>query len=464
MNGILLILGINTVVGLVLMALHNYRRASWIISTFGSLLLGLITLWGPFSQPLVIGAVGIKFEASLTFLGRRLVIDGANQFSVAYIYLASAFLFGGSGVARPARFFFSAGIFAVLAMALALMVDPFLYAAIFLEVAAFATIFVLVDPQRPAIQSALRILLFYTLGMMAILMAGWLLDTSGVTTGAPELVSRVSRYLLIGFGVLLMVPPFHLWLPSAADSSDKYSLIFSIVLLYSAGLFILLRFMNEFEWLRSSAITGQAIQGAGLVMVLIGGLWALAQRDIARAFVFILMVDFGATMLVLSLGQSDSYSLALVISGARIISAGVWGLGASIIDRVVERGASYSGIAYSNTLPMAAVLVGMLSLAGFPLTAGFPGRWGAIQLIHPGSTVSAMAMVLGIGFSAATALRWLGKSLAQPQQAPGTITLNGLERSMVAMGLAFCLVLGIFPQLFYPWLSQALIGLENLIK
>jgi formate hydrogenlyase subunit 3/multisubunit Na+/H+ antiporter MnhD subunit len=464
MNAVVLLIGFNSVLGLALMSLHNYRKWSCYLATIGAILLGLFVLLGPLDEPISILGTGIKLETTYRFLGRQLVVDGGNRSALAYMYLAGAFFFGGGWIARPSRFFYSAGVLAVLAIVVSLMVQPFLYAAIFIEMAALAVTFVLVDPAKPGVQAALRLLLFYSLSMMSILMAGWLLDTSGVTTGAPELVERVVRFLAIGFGVLLMVPPFHLWLPSAADSADKYSLVFCTVMLYSAGLFILIRYLNEFEWLRNSILLLRGLRLSGMVMVLLGGLWALSQKDLARSIVFLLLADFGTTMIMLSLPASGGYSLALVMSGARIISIAVWGLGASLLDRVAENRESIIGSAYSNPLPSTAMLVGMLSLAGLPMTAGFPGRWGAIQILGREEFLPAIILITGIILAVATGMRWMTLLLDRPDRAPATIDLAPLERYGLSLGIGLCLLLGIFPQAFFPWISQALFGLENLIR
>jgi NADH-quinone oxidoreductase subunit N len=464
MNGVVLVLGLNLAIGGLLMGLHAYRKASWLVATLGAMVIGMIVLFGPFEAGVSLGAFSLKLQTSLTFLGRRFIIDGSSRYSLAFIYLSASFMFGGGWIARPSRFFYSAGTLALMAMALALMVDPFLYSALFLEVAALAITFVLVDPQRPALRAAIRLLLFYSLGMMAILMAGWLLDTSGVTTGAPLLVQRVIRFLAVGFGVLLIVPPFHLWLPAAADRAEPYSVIFSCLMLYNTGLFILLRFLNEFEWLRTSVFVGQGLAVAGMITIVIGGLWALSQRTLIRATIFMLLVDFGATMLVLSSGEGSGYSLALVMSGSRIIGAGVLGLGAAVLGRIEGREQHLAASAYSNPLAVAAIIVGLFTIAGVPLTAGFPARWGALQLLARSGGLVTVVLVVGLALAAATSLRWIGIALSSPEHAPATADLSLDEQVLLSIGLLLCLLLGVFPQILFPWLSQALIGLENLIQ
>lgn len=463
MNAVLLLLGMNALLGLGLMALHNQRRISWYLATVSSVMLGAVTLLAPLDEALSLFGAGIKMEPTFRFLGRGFIIDGSNRAAIGYIYLASAFLFGGGWVARANRFFYSGGIFSLLAIVLSLMVQPFLYAAIFQAGAALAMVFVLVDPRTPSIQAALRLLLFYILGMMAILMSGWLLDTSGVTAAAPELVERVIQFLAVGFGVLLMVPPFHLWLPAAADSAHKYSVAFVPVLLYSAGIFILLRFMNEYEWMRSSMIIRDSLRAAGMFMIVLGGLWAVAQRDIARAMVYLLLADFGASMVLLG-APTGGYSLALVMAGARIISVGVWGLGITVLERGIDRSATIAGSAYSNPLPAAAAVVGLISLGGLPLTAGFPGRWGGIQLIGEDNPAAAVILIIGIALAAATTARWIWTLLSDPDKAPITLELLPVEKHLIRAGIGLCIFIGVFPQLFFPWISQALTGLENIIR
>lgn len=465
MSGPVVLLGLSLAGSAILLFLHDRPAASsWLGSLLG-LLLGLFALLAPIDEPMAAFGLAIKIDPAFTLLGRQLLLATENRAVVGFLYLAAGFLFLGGASARASRYLYSAGMVTVAALVGSLMVRPFLFAAVFLELAALAAVLVLVDPRNPSLAGAQRLLTFYTLGMLAILISGWLLQASGVTGGSPALVARVGRFLGLGFAVLLMVPPFHLWLPPAAEGADSYSVSFVAVLLYSAGFFFLLQFFNEYEWLRESSTSLLGVRLAGMVMIGAGSLWALAEHRLARAGAYVLLADLGTSLLVLGNGEPAGYSLALGISGARIVSLGVFAMGASLLTDHL-RGQTVEdmlGAAYTNPLTAATMIVGLFSLAGAPLTAGFPGRWGSITLLAGSHPLAAMVLVLGVGVNSATAFRWLRWLLGAAELDPPSLALASRDRLLQYGGVALCLVLGLFPQLLYPWVVQTVSGLANLI-
>jgi formate hydrogenlyase subunit 3/multisubunit Na+/H+ antiporter MnhD subunit len=459
------VLGAAGLTAVALIWLHERRGWSSLIAALGALVIAAYAFLAPLDQALALFGTGVKIDTSFDLLGRSLVLDAGNRSAVAYLFVAGGFLFGGGWAAKPSRYFYSAGMVGLALVSASLMVSPFLFAAIFLELAAMCFVVMISDPGRPARRTATRLLAFYTLAMMTTLVSGWLLDTSGVTGGAPELVGQIGRFLGLGFAVLMVVPPFHLWLPPAADESDSYSLSFVVVILYSAGLFFLLRFMNSYEWLRLSAGALSVIRAAGMLTIIVGGVFAVAQTTLGRAGAYILLADLGTSLLVVGLGTSQGYQLALGISGVRIVGLGLWSLAAGLMRRSVAGQAreGYLGAAYSNPLLVAAFVIGLLALSGAPLTAGFPGRWAAIQQMAAVSLPAAASLVLGIGLTAATSLRWLRWTLSNPELAPATIELDRAERVLLYGGIGLTLALGFFPQMIYPWIVQWGAGLANLM-
>jgi len=464
MNAPLLVLGLSLIASVALAGLHDRQRTASIVAGAGAGLIGALVLLGPIDVALSIGGFGVKLDTTYQLLGRSLVLDGSNRSAVGFLFLSAAFILGGGWAARPNRYLFSAGMAGVAMLSASLMVRPFLFAAVFLEAAALAFVLVLADPRRPALVGSQRLFIFFTFSMMAILMAGWMLDVSGVTGSAPASVVPISGLLGLGFAVLLVVPPFHLWLPPAADRTDAYSIGFVVVMLYAAGFFFMLRFFNAFEWLRAAPVVQETIRLAGVAMISVGTLWAVFERRFVRMAVYLVLADLGASLLVVGSGRPEGYSLGLTVLGARTIGLALFGLGASILRRADSEGETVDlyGTAFTNPLPVAACLVGLLAIVGAPLTAGFPGRWGSLQLMAGIDPNAVLAILGGSSLGTLVVLRWLWRSLSQADRAPVTIGLNQPERAFLLLGILLVVLLGFFPQLLYPWVVQSLSGLTNL--
>lgn len=434
------------------------------VAAGGTALMALFVLRAPIDVPLSILGANLKFSATWDVLGRSFILDRGARAAVGFLYLSGAFLFGGGWVANPNRYLFPAGILSLALVAGSLLIQPFVFAAVFLELTAMAAVLILATTEYPAQRGGLRLLALYTLAMMAILLSGWMLSIAGVTTATPDLARQITLLLVIGFAVLMAVPPFHLWLPTAAEETNPYALSFVTVILQSAGLFFLLRFLDTYAWLRESTGLLDGLRIAGIAMVVFGGLAALSQRSFSKLMAYALVADFGVALLAVGAGTPAGFELALGLSAVRVFGLGVWALGLSVIRGQTGRDdlEVLAGAGYRLPLASAASIVGVLSIAGLPLTAGFPARWALLSAIAPDHVIAATTVVLSIFITSAGAIRWIGVLFKAVPFASADVPRRPV-RLLLGAGIGLCVLVGIFPQLIFPWVVLAASGLANLI-
>ncbi len=459
MNAPFALLAFTLGLAIVVAILRKEPVAAWLLASAGA---GLAAALVFAIQPEVAtGFLGlpIKVAGTWTIVGRALVLGEANRLVVGFVYLAAAFLFVGAHVAKPGRLFYAAGLLVVALVAASLMVVPFLYAAVFLEGMALVAVLILYPPERPGSRATLRMVVLYTLGMLALLTAGWQADMLGAGPVPAEAARTATVLAVLGFGLLLAAPPFHLWLPSTAGQSHPYALAFVILISQAGALFTVFRFFDAYAWLRENAALFEAARWVGIGIAGFAALWAMAQRSLARTAAYAVLADTAVILLAFSAMSTGGYELALGLSGARVVSLAVWALGASVLQNAGagDTAEELSGIGYQAPLATATVLVGLFSLAGFPLTAGFPGRWAVMA----GGGSAALAVVGTLGAVTLAAVRWTSTVLRLPREfalPPSSI----LERLLLGAGILLCLLLGLFPQLLYPWVVGALSGLTGL--
>ena len=453
MNAPMVILGTTLLLAALVVALRREALASWLAASLGAgLVAGVVFLAKPDAAILPLGGTWV-------LLGRSLELSDANRAIVGFVYLVAGFMFLGARAARPGRLFNAAGLLATGLAAASLMAVPFLYAALFLEGMALVCVLLLYPPERGPARGPLRMVVLYTLGMMALLTAGWQAESLGAGTVSAGAARATTVLAVLGFAMLLAAPPFHLWFPSAASHSHPYSLAFVILIAQAGALFLVLRFFDAYAWLRQDQGLFDAARWIGIAIAAFASVWAMAQRSLARTAVYAVMADTAVILLAFSARSVGGFQLVLGLSAARVIGLGVWAMGASTLQNAGagDTADALAGIAYRAPLPTAAIIVGMLSIAGFPLTAGFPGRWAVMA----GGGPAAYAVVGAIAAVSLAAVRWTSTALRTPLE--GNVPSPGvLERFFLVAGILLCLLLGLFPQLLYPWVIGALSGLSGL--
>lgn len=441
---------------------RRWERAIVLAGVLTALALAWLAWQLPIAQLISVGPWHIKISDTLPVLGRRFILDNGDRPVLALIYLASGFWFGGAFPARPGSMFVPLGLAIVALMTATLAVDPFLYAALFIEIAALLCIPLLSGPGRPVGRGVLRFLTFQTLGTPFILFTGWMLAGAGVSPGELAQVVRAATLLALGFCFLLAVFPFHTWIPMLAEESHPYTAAFVFFMLPGIVSLFGLTFLERYAWLRASPSVYILLRSAGVLMILTGGLWAAFQRHLGRMMGYAVIVDIGVSFLAIGLSQgaefvsllgSQSVSLSLKVFFSlfviRGLGLGAWALALSGIRSRVEdmRFRSVQGTGRYMPIATASLVLAHFSLAGFPLLAGFPVRlalWENLVLVAPLTTFWAVLGNLGLLIGG---MRVLAVLVMGQGDAPWQITENRTLLFFLAAVSVALLLSGVIPQM-----------------
>jgi formate hydrogenlyase subunit 3/multisubunit Na+/H+ antiporter MnhD subunit len=461
MNAPLGLFSLSLLVSLSAFALRGRPRGSSMAAAGGMAILAAIVLLLGFDHPYDVLGISIKFSSRWVILGRSFALSQEVRPMIGYLFLSGAFLLAPAWLVDAPRYFTAIAPLILATVAASIMVQPFLFSAVFIELAAMGAVLIIVSPGTKAANGGLRLLTLYTIAMIAILVAGWQLETGAVTSAAQDLARRMAVMLGLGFGILLAIPPFHLWLPSAIRESNPYVVAFIVVILQAAGLLFLFRFLDSYPWLRDSEDLLVALQWIGAVTLLLGSLWAAAQRDIRLLSVYALLADLGVMLIAMGAGTGEGFRLALVMSASRILSLGVLSLGLTYLAR--ENAVDLRGAGYRWPLASATFLVGLLSLIGLPLTAGFPGRWSLLSGISDIPIIIAITVFGCMALLATVALRW-AFLLFSPQMDMDVRPAPLEQRVFMLGGVGLTILLGVFPQAVFPWVVETVAGLTRLFQ
>jgi hypothetical protein len=446
MSAPLAILLLGGALALAAFALRGRGGVPWLIAAGGSVLLAAVALGIVLGQPFEFMGFGIRLEASWTFLGRALVLRPDNRTLVSFVFLSGAVLLAAGWASEAPRRLASIGLLMLLALAAAMMIQPFVFSPTLITAAAILGCLVVARPDGLFGRAPPRLMVSYSLGMMAILIAGWLIEIGGATV-SPESPARSASILLaLGLAILVITPPFHTWLTACSDEAHPLAFVFVAILLQSGAFFLLVNSLTSYAWMRADPVVYAFLRGVGLLMIGLGGTWCLVERRAPRLIAYTLLVDFGISLLALSMASAAGTGIALGMASARPLSVALWAAG---FANLFPRGASGTEARPIRPLALAATLVGALSLAGFPLTAGFPGRWQVLSNAQGSDLLVVAAVVFGLGATWFSIGRW-GWSIARN---PGEPSANlGRGRSLLlGAGLLMTLVLGFFPLSAFAW-------------
>jgi NADH-quinone oxidoreductase subunit N len=384
------------------------------------------------------------------------------------IYLVTAFWLGGTLAARAGRMAVPLALGIVASLTAAFAVDPFLYAALLIEVAVLASIPLLTPPGRPVGRGALRFLVFQTLGMMLLLFTGWIMAGVEANPADHALAARAVIILGLGFALLLAVIPFQTWIPMLAEEAHPYVAALIFLMLPEMVMLFGLSFIDRYTWLRETSSIYAVLRLAGVVSIFLGGLWAASQRHLGRMLGYAAIVEIGYSLL--AVGTTGGLPLHFALLMPRALGFGVLSLALSAIRartggldiRQVQGAARYMPVAVTS------VVVAQLALAGFPLLAGFPVHLALWETVGRQFRWAAMWSLLGSAGLMLAGLRSLVLLLTHSDnngikpQTSWKVSETRLEILLLVAGIIVLVAAGLFSQLYFSALTGLAQGLEHL--
>nr|YP_010514626.1 NADH-plastoquinone oxidoreductase subunit 5 [Ostericum atropurpureum]UXL86525.1 NADH-plastoquinone oxidoreductase subunit 5 [Ostericum atropurpureum] len=178
--------------------------------------------------------------------------------------------------------------------------------------------------------------------------------------------------------------PLHVWLPDAMEGPTPISALIHAATMVAAGIFLVARLIPLFIVIPHIM---NFISLIGVITILFGATFALAQKDIKRGLAYSTMSQLGYMMLALGMG---SYRSALFHLITHAYSKALLFLGSGSVIHSMETLVGYSpnksqnmvfmgGLTKHVPITKTAFLLGTLSLCGIPPLACF---WSKDEIIN----------------------------------------------------------------------------------
>jgi NADH-quinone oxidoreductase subunit N len=271
------------------------------------------------------------------------------------------------------------------------------------------------------------------------------------TVAAQPMLGIGIALLLVGFGFKVSAVPFHMWAPDVYDGAPTPVTAFMAAAVKAAGFAALMR-VALVAFGEASAAWQTTIWWLAALTMAVGNVVALAQRRLKRMLAYSSIAHAGYLLVAVAAASPEGgaaflfYALAYtgMTIGAFAVLAAVGREGES--DVLVD---DLDGLAARRPWVAFAMTVFMLSLLGFPGTAGFIGKWLILtSAVEVGQTslaiVLVLASVVSAGYYLPVVMAMYMKPATDKTVADRTL-LHGGARAVVATAVVLLLLLGVWP-------------------
>jgi NADH-quinone oxidoreductase subunit N len=430
-----------------LLLLRNLKFNTLVACVF-SVLLTLVAWLVPMDTILTIGTWSFKLTTTLNVLGRHLILASGDRSLLVLIYGSSTLWFAPSLATRAAHRFIPLGLAITALLVAGLAVDPFLFAALLIEMAVLISIPLLSSPGQKPGRGLIRFLIFQTLAMPFILFSGWLLAGLEANPGNVGLVQQSAILIGLGFAFLLAVFPFYSWIPMISEESSPYAVGFILWIFSTVTLFFGLGFLDRYAWLRDSPSLGIILTSVGVLMIVTGGFLVGFERHLGRIMGYAVIMGNGFSLIAISLGIASGLNLFLMLIIPRVISLLLWSFTLTVLKDEQPNLSmdDLKGLARRWPYAASGLILANLSIAGMPLLACYPALqsiWASLATTSLPALTWVLIGSLGLFISA---LRTILGFMSSHNEISWGSRETSWQRIFLVIGIATILMLGLFPQ------------------
>ncbi len=249
--------------------------------------------------------------------------------------------------------------------------------------------------------------------------------------------------VLVALGFKIAAVPFQIWVPDVYQGAPTPVTAFLSVGSKAAGFVVLLRVLEPFLIFPQ---VSKLLAGIAVLTLIYGNFAALPQTNLKRLLAYSSIAHAG--YLLIGVVCFAGAAVAFYLVGYLLMTLLCFAVLVLVAVDGGEQIEDYSGLARRSPFLAGAMLVGMLSLAGIPFTAGFLGKFFIFDAaIRQEQTLLVVIGVITVGcgfyyyLKVVRAMFWL-----EPPNDAAAIRISALSRGAIILLVAGIFVLGVYPQ------------------
>jgi len=249
-------------------------------------------------------------------------------------------------------------------------------------------------------------------------------------------------FVLVALGFKIAAVPFQIWVPDVYQGAPTPVTAYLSVGSKSAGFVVLIRVLEPFMNLPQ---TQRLIFLIALLTLIYGNLAALPQTNLKRLLAYSSIAHAG--YLLVGLVCLDVRAITFYLVAYLLMTLLSFAVLIIVAQQTGEEISDFDGLAKRSPFLAFAMLIGMVSLAGVPFTAGFLGKFYifyAAVLQRQIALLFVGVITVGCGFyyylKVVRAMYW------QSDSRTDAIPVNGLSRVAISALIIATIWLGVYPQ------------------
>src|SRR5947208_2878636 len=260
--------------------------------------------------------------------------------------------------------------------------------------------------------------------------------------------------VLVALGFKIAAVPFQIWVPDVYQGAPTPVTAYLSVASKAAGFVVLLRVLLPFLTLPQ---TQRLIVLVALLTLIYGNLAALPQTNLKRLLAYSSIAHAG--YLLIGVVCFDEQAVSFYLVAYLLMTLLSFAVLTIVAQQTGEEISDFDGLGKRSPFLAFAMLIGMLSLAGLPFTAGFLGKFFIFYAAISQRQVTLIAVgviAVGCGFyyylKVVRAMYWpaptasYGIGSGESGDRIDTIPVNGLSRLALSALIVATIWLGIYPQ------------------
>ncbi|MBA4782770.1 MAG: Na(+)/H(+) antiporter subunit D [Rhizobiales bacterium] len=316
---------------------------------------------------------------------------------------------------------------------------------VFWEIMAIASTIVVWSGGASARGAGQRYAAIHFLGGVLLMagIAGEVMQTGSIAFDVMEANSWPRWLILAGFLINAGAPPLSAWLPDAYPEASWSGTVFLSAFTTKTAVYVLIRTFPGTELLIY----------IGLYMVFYGIVFAILENDMRRILAYSIINQVGFMVTAIGIGSEMALNGAAAHAFVHILYKALllMSAGAVMYQTGKRKCTDLGGLFRTMPLTMICGTIGALAISAFPFTSGFIAK----SMISQGAADAHLSVVWFL-LAAASAGVFLHAGIKFPwfvffQKDSGMRPPEPPKTMLYAMYImsAFCIVLGVFPDLLY---------------